>query len=387
MNDKTKEQLINELQEIQERDFSFTGLFDSKTVMIELIEIIYDKDDQPIDWYIRQINSSFASFLGKTRDELINKKVTSIITKIEDSWLKAFAAVDKTGEEINFENYGVEFDKYYNVIAWKVAKNMVGVSFIDITKKKHAEEALRESEVYLKECNEAKNKFLSIIAHDLRSPINSILGFSNLLLEEVKEKNYNGIEKYAGIINQSSNHAIDLLMNLMEWSRSQTGRMKFNPEHFEMINLIKEVLLLFSDITGQKKISINTTKLPTSALVFADKAMISTVLRNLISNAIKFTQTGGEIIISTKENQNTLKVSVSDNGVGIPETSIEKLFCISENYSTSGTNNEKGTGLGLILCNEFIEKQRGNIWAESEEGKGSTFHFTLPNNAETKENN
>ncbi len=229
----------------------------------------------------------------------------------------------------------------------------------------------------LKELNATKDKFFSIIAHDLKSPFNSIVGLSNLLQEQVREKNYDDIEEFARIIEQSSNRAMDLLINLMEWSRSQTGRMEFNPEYIEMTSFINETVLLFADIAKQKTISI-TKDLPADTTVFADKAMISTVLRNLISNAIKFTHPGGEINISTKGNQRELTVSISDNGVGISKANISKIFLVDENYSTSGTNNEKGTGLGLILCKEFIEKHEGKIWVESTEGKGSVFYFTIP---------
>ncbi|BAX80057.1 sensor histidine kinase [Labilibaculum antarcticum] len=233
--------------------------------------------------------------------------------------------------------------------------------------------------------NATKDKFFSIIAHDLKSPFNSILGFSNLLMDLASRKDYDNIEEYAGIIMQSSTRAMDLLLNLTEWSRSQTGRMEFNPEYIEMNSLINETALLFDDIAGQKKITI-VRNLPANVPVFADKAMISTVLRNLISNGVKFTHPGGKIIISVVENQSELKVLVSDNGVGIPKDKVQKIFHINQNYTTLGTNKEKGTGLGLLLCKEFVEKHEGNIWVESEEGKGSIFYFTLPNKLETKEN-
>lgn len=256
-------------------------------------------------------------------------------------------------------------------------KNTVLFIARDVTDRKQAKEEIKSKNKELEELNAQKDKFFSIIAHDLKSPFNSIVGFSKLLVEKVRVKDYDSVSKYAGIIEQSSNRAMDLLMNLMEWSRSQTGRMEFNPEYIEMVSLINETALLFDDIAAQKTISI-VSDLPANAHVYADKAMISTVLRNLISNAVKFTYPGGKIIISAQENQNELKVSVSDNGVGISKSRLEKLFRLDENYSTSGTNNEKGTGLGLILCKDFVEKHEGNIWAKSEVGKGSTFYFTVP---------
>jgi signal transduction histidine kinase len=212
------------------------------------------------------------------------------------------------------------------------------------------------------------------------------MGFSELLIEQIIEKDYNGIEKYAEIILNSSQRAVDLLMNLMEWSRSQTGRMEFIPEYFEINDFINEISILFSEIAGQKSISL-VKKIHSKIPVYADKAMISTVMRNLLSNAIKFTKPGGEIVISATQHKTEMRVSVKDNGVGIPKAMIDKLFRIDENYTTPGTNNEHGTGLGLILCKEFVEKHGGKIWVESivenqmeDKSGGSTFFFTIPGN-------
>ncbi|MDA3905666.1 MAG: HAMP domain-containing sensor histidine kinase [Bacteroidales bacterium] len=254
----------------------------------------------------------------------------------------------------------------------------------DITECKLAEQELiiakekaEESEAKLKESNAEKDKFFSIIAHDLKSPFDSILGFSDLIVEKLKERNYESVEEFADIIQQSSIRAMDLLMNLVEWSQSQTGRMEFNPEYFELVELIKDSELLLSGVMEQKSISLSKS-VPSNAPVFADKKMISTVLRNLISNAIKFTHSGGKISIALEEKQDELLVSVSDTGVGISKEDSKKLFKIGQSYSTSGTNKEKGTGLGLILCKDFVEKHGGKIWVESEEGKGSNFKFTIP---------
>jgi signal transduction histidine kinase len=172
---------------------------------------------------------------------------------------------------------------------------------------------------------------------------------------------------------------MDLLTNLMEWSRSQTGRMVFNPINFDLVGFLADIVPMFDDIAGQKSITIRRD-LPPKMSVSADQAMISTVFRNLISNAIKFTKPGGTITLSVIQNANEIMVSVRDTGIGIPDTMIGKLFQIDQCYSTPGTNREQGTGLGLILCKEFVEKHGGKIWAESEEGKGSVFFFTLKTN-------
>lgn len=247
----------------------------------------------------------------------------------------------------------------------------------DITRRKRAEEELIESNRKLEEMNAAKDKFFSIIAHDLRSPFNSILGFTELISEQVQEKNYENLEQYSRIILQSSHRVMDLLTNLLEWSRSQTGRIEYNPEHFEFVSFTKDIVHLFVDLAAQKSISI-TMELPSFSTVFADQPMISTVLRNLLSNAIKYTKPGGRIVISSRINAEEVEVAITDNGIGISKERAAKLFRVEENESTPGTNLEKGTGLGLILCKEFIDKHRGRIWAESIEGKGSVFSFSLP---------
>ncbi|UJP65946.1 sensor histidine kinase [Mongoliitalea daihaiensis] len=237
---------------------------------------------------------------------------------------------------------------------------------------------LKAQQAQLLELNATKDKFFSIIAHDLRSPFNAIMGLSDLLVEQVKQKDYSSIEQYAGIIRRSSQKAVNLLMNLMEWSRSQTGRMEFNPKRFDLIESILETIALFDEVASKKGIVI-LDKLPPKATVFADLAMINTVLRNLISNAIKFTRQEGEITVAVvAKNEHELTVSVTDNGTGIGKNRLEKLFQIDASQSTLGTANEHGTGLGLILCKEFVEMHGGMIWVESEELKGSSFYFTLP---------
>ncbi|PKQ64464.1 hypothetical protein BZG02_06565 [Labilibaculum filiforme] len=240
-----------------------------------------------------------------------------------------------------------------------------------------SQEALLERETALRELNATKDKLFSVVAHDLINPFNSIIGFSSVLLQQVNEKDYEGIEEYAEIIHDSSSRAMDLLSNLLEWSRSQIGKIDFKPVSYNLNQQIHEAVLLLTDTATIKSIKI-VTNLPSDFAIFAHKEMISTVIRNLISNAIKFTMPGGEIVVAAEKQNDVVTISICDNGVGIPPENLAKLFLMTESYSSLGTAKEKGTGLGLMLCKEFVEKHQGRIWVESEVGKGSCFRFSLP---------
>ena len=252
----------------------------------------------------------------------------------------------------------------------------------DITENKKIEEQLIEKEKILSELNTTKDKFFSIIAHDLKSPFNSIMGISDILLEQVEKEDYEDIKKYAEIIYDSSHRAMYLLSNLLEWSRSQTGRMEYNPEYVRLSSLIEEAVEMLTYSANQKSITIKTT-LHKSAITFVDKAMVGSVLRNLISNAIKFTYKGGEISIEVIPVEEMYQISVSDNGTGIVDSELDNLFKIDKYYSSKGTNNESGSGLGLILCKEFVARHKGSIWIESKQGNGTTVFFTLPKKMNT----
>ena len=289
---------------------------------------------------------------------------------------KGLSSVRDDVQELEFD------DKIYhktNTVINSSEGKYLGTLIIlhDITERKQYEKQLLKNELRLKDLNASKDKFFSIIAHDLKNPFNSILGFSNILIEVVQEKDYEAVEEYAEIIQNSSQRAMSLLMNLIEWSRSQTGRMEFTPETIDIIVLINEVTELLKYSAQLKSITIYKEN-DQSVMISADKAMMSNILRNLISNAVKYTRPGGSIVISTKQKQDELLVNITDNGIGINKENIEKLFRIDESYSTPGTQNETGTGLGLLICKEFIDKHGGKIWVESEPDKGSAFYFTIP---------
>lgn len=237
--------------------------------------------------------------------------------------------------------------------------------------------ALKKQNKQLRKLNATKDKFISIIAHDLKSPFNAIIGFSRLLHEKIRARNFDHAEKISEIILDSSNNAMDLLKDLLEWALVQTGNMEFKPERINFLEVVNQVESLFADVAKQKGVTIQSN-VPKETVLYADQEMVSVVLRNLISNAIKYTNQEGKVVISVEKSICEIVVSVADTGVGIPRNKLNKLFKIGKNYKRSGTGKEGGTGLGLVLCKEFVEKHGGKIWVKSKEGEGSIFKFTLP---------
>lgn len=235
---------------------------------------------------------------------------------------------------------------------------------------------LRESEDSLKKLNASKDKFFSIIAHDLKSPFNSLLGFSKLLTENLSDYTREEISESIQSVNNSAKKVYNLLENLLTWSRIQIGGMSFYPENVDFKKLVEETIGLLEDVAKNKNITI-IDLVKENTLVHIDKNMIETVLRNIIVNAIKFSNLGGEISVGAKEDNGMIDICIEDNGVGIDDEDITKLFRIDINHTTEGTQNERGTGVGLILCKELVEKNNGQIWVESEPGIGSKFIFSV----------
>ncbi|MFH0866642.1 MAG: ATP-binding protein [Bacteroidota bacterium] len=234
----------------------------------------------------------------------------------------------------------------------------------------HAEE--------LKNLNATKDKFFSIISHDLRNPFNNLLGLSRQLLANLDKYSSPEIRERVTLIEESSKRGYELLENMLEWSMSQTGSIQFKSSELNLLSVIQECFLVLENQVVNKKI-IFITEVDKKIYIKADYNMLKSIIRNLLTNALKYSHPASSIIIRSEyKTENEIEISVKDDGVGIPEEEIIKLFRIDTKYSTPGTSNEFGTGLGLILCKEFVEKHNGKIWVESKLNSGSTFKFTLP---------
>ena len=239
------------------------------------------------------------------------------------------------------------------------------------------EKLIEQRTTKLAEIVSTNAKFLSIIAHDLRNPFSSILGILEIMKLSMKDKKIGEIEEYIDMAYNSANNTLILLDNLLVWAVSQNKEKNFNPVKINLYELLGEEIESFNTSAKQKQIAMNHSIEP-NLNVTADLQMVKTILRNLISNAIKFTNINGEISINALEKQQFVEVAVKDDGIGVSSEAQKKLFKIDLFHSTPGTNNERGTGLGLLLCKEFVELHGGSIWTESEPGKGSRFAFTLP---------
>lgn len=352
------------------------------SILNSMGDAVFVKDNQS---RILIVNDAFCKLFDLSRKHIIGKTLAEDVSPEErEVFLSIDKEVLKTGQEnLNEESLTVRggetriiFTRKTRYIDGYGNKFIIGV-IRDITDKHLAEKALHESELRLKDLNKTKDKLFSVIAHDLRGPFQSILSLSEFLIDNEAENGKEDVRNYGAHIFSTAKTTLDLLDNLLSWSKSQIGALKFNPQSIELSNIVDQVLTVSASQAEIKNISIQTKNIH-SVRAIADQNMLKAILLNLISNAIKFTNSGGEIKISVTEKEEQIEVSITDNGVGVSQDRLKRLFNSPSNDSTYGTANERGTGLGLLLCKEFAEKQGGEIWVESTEGVGSDFRFTLP---------
>lgn len=252
--------------------------------------------------------------------------------------------------------------------------------FLIDKQKQELESIVEKRTQQLIELVETREKFLSIIAHELRNPFSSILGFLNLLKDNFKEYDIDTIEKFISHVHHSASATFDLLVNLLDWLNAKNKKVPFDAKILNINKVfIEEILVSTNFAAEQKNITIEIA-IPENINAYVDVNMLKVIFRNLINNAIKFTTTGGKISICANELENFVEIVIKDSGIGLSQQALEKIFKMEGITSTVGTSNEKGTGLGLLLCQEFVEIEGGKIWVESNLGVGSEFKFTLPKN-------
>lgn len=254
----------------------------------------------------------------------------------------------------------------------------VAITYHDITVRKQTERMLSAKNEELERTLAEKDKFFSIIAHDLRNPFNTFLGFTQMMAEDLDDLKPEMIRKLADSMRKSATNLYALLENLLEWSRMQRGVITCNPSVNELLPIMDDALAMIKDAASKKEITIRYL-FPANFMVYADEKMLKTILRNLVSNSVKFTHRGGEVLINAMNcRAHQVEISIKDTGIGIPNELKSNLFSLINNQNRKGTDNESSTGLGLIICKEFVEKHGGEIWVESVEGEGTIFSFSLP---------
>lgn len=376
--DDITDKVIAEQERIKNEKI-FRSVFYNSNIGICIVDVNGD---------ITTVNNEMFHITGYTKEELEKMTVNEITLKEDLNVSSTF--IKNSIKSSNIEQDS--FEKRYRHKNGHIIRCMVSSSLIrdekgeplyfishvrDVTIRRQQEELLEINAQKLKDLNDTKDKFFGIIAHDLKNPFHNILGFSDLLVEHVQDYDKDKILRSLGFIRSSAENAHNLLENLLEWSRSQTGALEFKPQKLSVNNVFENIIKEFESASINKDIKI-FNELDDEISVIGDLNMISTILRNLLSNAMKFTNRSGKIKLNAKINHDYVFISIKDNGIGIKQEKVNKLFKVSEHVSTVGTEKEKGTGLGLILCKEFVEKHGGEIFIESELNKGSTFYFSLP---------
>ena len=337
------------------------------------------------DGKIINTNEGFTSLTGYSKEEVINKTTLDLnIWKNPDDRKEVIEKVVKNAYSLNKEftflsKEGKEIEGLFSskIIISNGTPFMMSITR-DITERKHIEAEIKLKNKQLEESNAEKDKFFSIIAHDLKGPFNSFLGLTEVLADGIEYMGADMVKKMAENMNTSARNIYILLENLLEWSRLKRNQFSYSPEQLNVSAEIEKVIDVTKELAKKKSISLNVNS-PENLEVFADSYMLQSVLRNLVTNAVKFTFKRGTITVSASmKEDNSVLFSVADNGTGIDKETKDKLFKIDSKVGKPGTEGELSTGIGLLICKELINKHNGNIWVESEENKGSVFCFTIP---------
>ncbi len=316
--------------------------------------------------------SSPLDIIGKRVEEIFPNEVADLI----------ISSVKKTlsDEELQTVEFSLEHSGKSSFFEARIIYNSSDQALIllrDITTQKQAEIELRRVTEDLEAANKEKDKFFSLIAHDLRTPLVGLTGYAEILAADIDELTKDEVKEYSNNIVEISRQTIKFLSNLLEWSRLQIGKITYEPNDISINRMVESIFQLLKSNAARKNIILLNNTNP-DHIAYADENMIYSVLNNLISNAIKFTNSGGEIILSTREEGDKIITSVKDNGIGMDEEQLKNLFALNKSFTTPGTAKEKGTGLGIILCRDFVNKNFGKLWVESKLGEGSEFSFSLP---------
>ncbi len=362
---------ITKQKEFEEKIRIHEKYLKALTSTLPQLIFVVDEDGKYIDMFAQDVDLLYTGNIdikGKTIFELFPAdKANFFFDFIQKTLKEEKVQIIEYELPIQDKNYWFEARSAPFIVSSENKRTVVIVAY-DISERKKYEQQL-------KELIATKDKFFSIIAHDLKNPLNALLGISELLY--TNKSNEEVIQELTKMIMESSRNAYELLENLLEWARSQTGNIRFQPTNTNLKSLVSDSIQILINQAYNKQITIENT-INEKISIYADSNLMKTIIRNLVSNGIKFTPNNGKITISYYEDDKYSNIIVQDNGIGMSEDSINQLFRIDIKRSTYGTNNEKGTGLGLILCKEFVELHNGTIRVGSELNKGTKFIISIP---------
>lgn len=370
------------LREIVYAENCFIALYEPKTQLFSFPYFVDKHDDNPGNLslaksctsYVFRTNQSLL-LTGEKMNELLDKGEIELVGTNSASWIGIpLNLPSRTIGVLVLQDYEQENVYSEEDISFL---NSIGSQIAFAIERKMAEEEIREKNEMLQAANAEKDKFFSIIAHDLRGPLGAFMEATKILTDELPNMSGEEIREISGEMNKDASRIYALLENLLQWSRLQRGVIKFEPADQNLSSLVNNAISPLLSSAEKKNVTVELN-IPGDIIVNADTHMTETVIRNLVSNAIKFTP-GGKIVVSAvPDEEGLVRISVKDNGIGIPPDMAGSLFSLTSRASRPGTDGEPSSGLGLVLCREFVEKHGGRIWVESEEGKGTEFMFTLP---------
>lgn len=380
MGEYSKAELIKRNQELESELEQYKALINNlpisvfaKDVKNDYRFIIWNKEIE------RVLGLKASDVLGKTDYDIFsNKDEASYFRDYDKRVMAGGEIVDIPEEEITSVN-GKIVSHTRKIPLYDKSKNpkvLLGC-LEDITSRVEIQEALKQSEKQLRETNLSKDKFISLIAHDLKNPFNILIGFSDLLIENLNDFTQEETETYLKLIQKTANQTYFLLEDILLWSQSTQNKLPYKPAQISIGKSVQEVLDLLHTSLESKEIKIEVTS-TNDLTLFADDNMVKTILRNLLSNAIKFTERGGYVNISWQIEGEKGVITIADNGVGLTDEQQKRIWSLEHQHRSNGTEDEKGSGFGLLLCKEFIEKHNGTLSVSSELGKGSKFSFSIP---------
>lgn len=371
---------VRNITERKNQELLLRSILNTSPGGIIVFDAVRDSEDVIIDFKITQVNKAVEKLTGASEEELVGHRMATLMDdSVKEKILNQFKMVVQKGapQELHYQ-YKNEQDEVF----WyhsKAAKYRDGVvsTFMDITEQKKTEEKLAEKNKKLKELNRQKDKLFSVISHDLRNAVGGARAVYGMIFEDYEDLSQEEVFEYLELLKKRTDNTHELLEDLLAWSKNQFQEVTADFEKLPLADLTDSI---FNNVrsNAEDKGIILENKVPDTICVYADANMVKTILRNLIANGIKFSQQADKIVVQAEKKGDKVEISVIDEGVGIEKDALEKILNRKSTYTTPGTDGEKGSGLGLDLCIDFVEMHGGEIWIESEPGKGSIFTFTLP---------